>query len=63
VHGVATLLCDIFSGKSAAECDAITDTDINQLGIEPLLSLNRRQAVRKVLNFIRATVNSSVCLR
>lgn len=59
VHGVASLLCDIYSGKNAAECNTITDTDIEQLGIEPLLSLNRRQAVRKVLNFIRATVNSS----
>ncbi len=59
VAAISSLLCDLFSGVSPDELKAqeiypLVDT----LGIESLLSLNRRHAVQKICSYIHAYANA-----
>ena len=53
VAGVAGLLCDLYSARSAEEIVALPESFSSQLRIEQLLSMNRRQAVRRIVEFMR----------
>lgn len=63
VLGVASLLCDLFYGATSEEILAITDEEISALAIEQLLSLNRRHAVGKIIDFFRSCAREDVHLR
>jgi cysteine desulfuration protein SufE len=54
VLGVSSLLCDLFYGATSEEVLSVTDKEIAALTIDQLLSLNRRHAVSKVIDFFRA---------
>lgn len=62
VLGVATLLCDLFFGASSDEIVSVTDEEISALMIEQLLSLNRRHAVSKIIDFIRTCAKNDIQL-
>jgi cysteine desulfuration protein SufE len=54
VLGVASLLCDLFFGATSEEVLSITDDEIAALTIDQLLSLNRRQAVARIIEYFRS---------
>jgi cysteine desulfuration protein SufE len=60
VAGVAGLLCDLYSARSAGEIMALPESFSSQLRIEQLLSMNRRQAVRRIVEFMRVFAVSAV---
>ncbi len=61
VAGVAGILCDLYSARSAQEIVSLPDAFVRQLGIEQLLSMNRRQAVRHIVEFVRSFATGVLC--
>jgi len=54
VQGITSFLCDLHSGRSPEEILSINLELARLLGLERLLSMNRKRAVLSVMNYILA---------
>ena len=57
VGGIASLLCDIYSGLTAKELLELNDLPIKQLKLEGLITPTRRNAIQKVFQFFLYNAN------
>ncbi len=57
VGGIASLLCDIYSGLTAKELLELDDLPIKQLKLEGLITPTRRNAIQKVFQFFLYNAN------
>jgi cysteine desulfuration protein SufE len=52
VQGVASFLCDLYSGRTAEQIQAMNYSFVSVLGLEALLSITRKRAVASVYTYI-----------
>lgn len=55
VQGIASFICDLYSGLSPREVRQVGDSLVHVLGLERLLTATRKRAVSSVIAFIMHT--------
>lgn len=63
VQGIASFICDLYSNRSAMEILEVSDTLVQLLNLERLLSLTRKRAVSSTVAFVLHTAREGQTVR